>query len=72
MMNLKGLKRNEQAVMLEHIGLDPQTALRDATAGVTLENLVAERMQGIRQQSICYRCSGQGDERFESNATKGR
>ncbi len=50
-MNLKGLKRNEQAVMLEKIGLDPQTALRGATAGVTSEDLVAERMQEIRQRS---------------------
>jgi vacuolar protein sorting-associated protein 53 len=50
-MNLKGLKRNEQATMLEGIGLDPQTALRGATAGVTSEDLVAERMQEIRQRS---------------------
>ena len=50
-MNLKGLKRNEQASMLEQIGLDPQTALRGATAGVTSEDLVAERMQEIRQRS---------------------
>jgi hypothetical protein len=50
-MNLKGLKRNEQAAMLEGIGLDPQTALRGATAGVTSEELVAERMQEIRQRS---------------------
>ena len=50
-MNLKGLKRNEQAAMLEKIGLDPQTALRGATAGVTSEDLVAERMQEIRQRS---------------------
>jgi hypothetical protein len=50
-MGLKGLKRSEQAVMLEKIGLDPQTALRGATAGVTSEDLVAERMQELRQQS---------------------
>lgn len=50
-MNLKGLKRNEQALLLEKIGLDPQTALRGATAGVTSEELVHERMQEIRQRS---------------------
>jgi hypothetical protein len=37
--------------MLENIGLDPQTALRGATAGVTSEDLVAERMQELRQHS---------------------
>jgi hypothetical protein len=50
-MSLKGLKRNEQANLLEKIGLDPQTALRGATAGVTSEELVAERMQELRQAS---------------------
>jgi vacuolar protein sorting-associated protein 53 len=50
-MNLKGLKRNEQANLLERFGLDPQTALRGATAGITSEDIVAERMQEIRQRS---------------------
>lgn len=50
-MGLKGLKRNDQAVLLEKIGLNPQMALRGATAGVTSEELVAERMQELRQQS---------------------
>ncbi len=50
-MNLKGLKRNEQVAMLEKIGLDPQTALRGATAGVTSEDIVSERIHEIRQRS---------------------
>lgn len=49
-MSLKGMKRNEQAVMLEKFGLDPSNALKGATAGVTSAALVSERVQALQDQ----------------------
>lgn len=50
-MSMKGLKRQEQAQMLEQIGLDPATALKGATMGITSEDIVQERMQLLRERS---------------------
>ena len=50
-MLLKGMKRTEQAAMLEKFGVDPVTALRGATAAVTGETIVKERVQQIRERS---------------------
>lgn len=47
-MVLKGMKRTEQAAMLEKFGLDPVTAMKGAAAAVTGEALVKERVQKIR------------------------
>lgn len=49
-MNLKGMKRPEQATMLEKFGYDPAAALKGATAGVTSTALVAERVQQLQDQ----------------------
>jgi hypothetical protein len=49
-MNLKGMKRPEQATMLEKFGYDPVTALKGATAGVTSTALVVERVQQLQDQ----------------------
>mmetsp|Transcript_13787 Transcript_13787/g.20325 ORF Transcript_13787/g.20325 Transcript_13787/m.20325 type:complete len:1056 (-) Transcript_13787:190-3357(-) len=50
-MSVKGLKRQEQAQMLEQIGLDPATALKGATMGVTSEDIIQERVQLLRERS---------------------
>jgi vacuolar protein sorting-associated protein 53 len=49
-MNLKGMKRPEQATMLEKFGYDPVSALKGATAGVTSTALVVERVQQLQDQ----------------------
>jgi hypothetical protein len=49
-MTLKGMKRTEQAAMLEKFGFDPATALKGATAGVTSATLVSERVQALQDQ----------------------
>jgi vacuolar protein sorting-associated protein 53 len=49
-MTLKGMKRPEQASMLEKFGFDPATALKGATAGVTSASLVTERVQQLQDQ----------------------
>jgi len=49
-MNLKGMKRNEQVVMLEKFGYDPVSALKGATAGVTSAAIVSERVQQLQDQ----------------------
>jgi vacuolar protein sorting-associated protein 53 len=49
-MNLKGMKRPEQASMLEKFGFDPASALKGATAGVTSAALVSERVQQLQDQ----------------------
>lgn len=41
-----------QCVILEQIGLDPQDVFRSATTEVTLDDLVAVRMLGIRQRRM--------------------
>lgn len=49
-MNLKGLKRTDQVVMLEKFGMDPAHALKNAAAGVTSATLVSERVQALQDQ----------------------
>ena len=49
-MNLKGMKRTEQASMLEKFGYDPAAALKGATAGVTSAAIVSERVQQLQDQ----------------------
>eukprot|EP00980_Cylindrotheca_fusiformis_P011665 scaffold2751_cov131-Cylindrotheca_fusiformis.AAC.32 len=46
-MSLKGMKRTEQAVMLEKFGLDPRTARKGATMNVTSSTIVTERLQAV-------------------------
>ena len=46
-MNLKGLKRNEQAAMLEKLGLDPALALKGAAHGATTSD-IADRVQALQ------------------------
>ena len=48
-MALKGMKRTDQAVMLEKFGVDPVTA---RAAGVSGEAIVAEHMDDLRQQGL--------------------
>lgn len=47
---LKGLKRNEQATMLEKFGVDPVSALKGATVGVTSATIVSEHVQLLQDQ----------------------
>lgn len=49
-MNLKGIKRNEQTNMLEKFGLDPVNALKGVTAGLTGATIVSERVQALQDQ----------------------
>lgn len=49
-MQLKGLKRNEQAAMLEKFGLDPVNANKGAASGVTSSSLMSERVQALQDQ----------------------
>jgi hypothetical protein len=49
-MSLKGLKRGEQAAMLEKLGLDPSSALKGATSGVTGATIVSEHVQALQDQ----------------------
>lgn len=46
-MSLKGMKRTEQAAMLEKFGLDPRTARKGATMNVTSTTIVTERLQAV-------------------------
>jgi vacuolar protein sorting-associated protein 53 len=50
-MSLKGLKRNEQAAMLEKFGLDPKMARKGATVNVTSATIVAERLQAVQESA---------------------
>lgn len=50
-MTLKGMKRPEQAAMLEKFGLDPETALKGAAAGVSGATIVNERVQALQGKS---------------------
>jgi vacuolar protein sorting-associated protein 53 len=47
-MSLKGLKRTDQAAILEKFGLDPVTALKGAHVGVTSATIVQERVQMLQ------------------------
>lgn len=49
-MALKGMKRTEQAVILERFGLDPVTALKGAHVGVTSATIVSERVQALQDR----------------------
>jgi len=49
-MSLKGMKRTEQAVILEKFGLDPVTALKGAHVGVTSATIVTERVQALQDR----------------------
>lgn len=46
-MNLKGIKRPEQVTLLEQFGLDPVTALKGATMGISSTSIVTERVQSV-------------------------
>lgn len=50
-MSLKGLKRPEQAAMLEKFGLDPATARRGAAVNVTSATIMTERLQAVQDQA---------------------
>lgn len=50
-MTLKGFKRTEQAAMLEKFGVDPVTALKGATAGVSGATIVNERVEALQSKS---------------------
>lgn len=47
-MSLKGMKRSDQAAMLEKFGLDPATARKGATMNVTSATIVSERLQAVQ------------------------
>ena len=49
-MSLKGMKRTDQAVILEKFGLDPVTALKGAHVGVTSATIVTERVQALQDR----------------------
>jgi len=49
-MNLKGMKRNEQAAMLEKIGVDPITAMKGAAAGASGVSMT-ENIQSFQGKS---------------------
>ena len=46
-MNLKGMKRNEQAAMLEKLGLDPSIAMKGAAHGATSSN-ITDHVQALQ------------------------
>ena len=50
-MYLKGMKRQEQAAMLEKFGLDPVTALRGATHNISGATIVSERLQAVQDSA---------------------
>jgi hypothetical protein len=51
-MTLKGVKRTDQVIMLEKFGVDPVTALKGATIGVTSATIVSERVQALQEKSV--------------------
>ena len=51
-MSLKGLKRADQATMLEKFGLDPATARKGATRNITSATIVTERLQAVGQAAM--------------------
>lgn len=50
-MSLKGMKRADQAFMLEKFGLDPATARKGATMNITSATIVSERLQAVQGQA---------------------
>lgn len=46
-MSLKGMKRTDQAVMLEKFGLDKKSSRKAATMNVTSSTIVTERLQAV-------------------------
>lgn len=50
-MSLKGLKRNDQAAMLERFGLDPKMARKGAAVNVTSATIVSERFQAVQESA---------------------
>jgi hypothetical protein len=50
-MSLKGMKRNEQAAMLERFGLDPALARKGAASNVTSATIVSERFQAVQESA---------------------
>jgi hypothetical protein len=50
-MSLKGMKRPEQAAMLEKFGLDPATARKGAAVNVTSATIMTERLQAVQDQA---------------------
>jgi hypothetical protein len=49
-MNMKGLKRQEQVGMLEKFGVDPVSAVKGVSAGLTGAAIVSERVQALQDQ----------------------
>ena len=49
-MSLKGMKRTDQAAILEKFGLDPATALKGAHVGVTSATIMTERVQALQDR----------------------
>lgn len=49
-MGLKGLKRTEQAVLLEKFGVGNGNGLKEATAGISSATIVSERVQALQDQ----------------------
>lgn len=49
-MSVKGMKRIEQAAVLEKFGVDPVNAMKGATTGVTSAKIVSERVQALQEQ----------------------
>jgi vacuolar protein sorting-associated protein 53 len=50
-LSLKGMKRAEQATMLEKFGLDATTARKGATVNVTSAKIMTERFQAVQDQA---------------------
>lgn len=49
-MSLKGMKRNEQVAMLEKFGMDPASAVKGVTAGLSGAAIMSERVQALQDQ----------------------
>jgi hypothetical protein len=49
-MSVKGMKRIEQAAVLEKFGVDPVNAMKGAATGVTSAKIVSERVQALQDQ----------------------
>uniref|UniRef100_A0A7S4J134 Vps53 N-terminal domain-containing protein n=1 Tax=Odontella aurita TaxID=265563 RepID=A0A7S4J134_9STRA len=50
-MNLKGMRRAEQAAMLEKFGVDPETAAKGAAAGAAGSNILNEGVQSLQDKT---------------------
>jgi hypothetical protein len=49
-LSVKGLKRTEQAAVLEKFGVDPVNAMKGAATGVTSAKIVSERVKELQDQ----------------------